>query len=145
MVWSQARILACNRRGPPASARWQRSGKRAVRSSRLFRTSLKGHTNSMRKTLKLSALAGFVASLGLCAAAADKPEVVTESIPGTTVKFDLIKVPAGKVTIDGKEVEVKPFAIGKTEVTWDEYDVYWQRLDLTAHQGKAGFDAEKRP
>ena len=42
---------------------------------------MKGHTNGMRKTLKLSALAGFVASLGLSAFAADKPETVTESIP----------------------------------------------------------------
>jgi formylglycine-generating enzyme required for sulfatase activity len=99
----------------------------------------------MRKTLKLSAFAGFVAAFGLTVSAADKPEIVTEQIPQTTVKFDLVKLPGGKVTVGGKEVEVKPFAIGKTEVTWDEYDIYWQRLDLTPEQVKAGFDAENRP
>jgi formylglycine-generating enzyme required for sulfatase activity len=106
----------------------------------------------MRKTLKLSALAGLTASvaasLGLSVAFGQaKPEIITDKIeiPNTVVKFDLVKLPGGKVTVGGKEVEVKPFAIGKHEVTWDEYDVYWQRLDLTAEQVKAGFDAENRP
>jgi formylglycine-generating enzyme required for sulfatase activity len=86
--------------------------------------------------------------LGLSAAslsADDAPKVITDTIQGTTVKFDHVQLPGGKVTVDGKEVEVKPFAIGKTEVTWDEYDVYWQRLDLTAEEVKKGVDAENRP
>ena len=101
----------------------------------------------MRKSFKLSAIAGVVC-LGLSVAFAQtKPEIITDEIkiPNSTVKFDLIKLPGGKVTVGGKEFEVKPFAICKTEVTWDEYDVYWQRLDLTAEQIKAGFDAENRP
>jgi formylglycine-generating enzyme required for sulfatase activity len=101
----------------------------------------------MRKRFTLSTLTAAVASLGLSVAsfADDKPKVETDTIKGTTVKFDLVQLPAGKVTIDGKEVEVKPVWIGKTEVSWDEYDVFWQRLDLTAEQVKAGFDAENRP
>ncbi|HSI35372.1 MAG TPA: SUMF1/EgtB/PvdO family nonheme iron enzyme, partial [Tepidisphaeraceae bacterium] len=74
----------------------------------------------------------------------DKPAAVKEQpatttyrikIPNSVVEFTLVKLPVGKVTIkdkDGKdvEVEVKPVWIGRTEVTWDEYDVYWEILDL---------------
>ena len=42
----------------------------------------------------------------------------TDSIPGTLVTFDMIAVPGDP-----------PFLIGKTEVTWDEYDVFAYRLD----------------
>jgi formylglycine-generating enzyme required for sulfatase activity len=83
--------------------------------------------------------------MSAAALADDKPKVAEETIPGTTVKFDLVQLPAGKVTIKDKEYEIKPIWIGKTEVTWDEYDIYWQRLDLTAEQVKVGFDAENRP
>jgi formylglycine-generating enzyme required for sulfatase activity len=56
-------------------------------------------------------------------------------LPESVVDFKLVKIPAGKVTLkdrDGKdrEVEIKPFWIGQTEVTWDEYDVFWQVLDV---------------
>jgi len=88
----------------------------------------------------------FVAVLLISQAMADdKPETTSDQIKGTTVKFDLVKLPAGKITIGGKEIEIKPVWIGKNEVTWDEYDVYWQRLDLTAEQVQKGFDAENRP
>ncbi len=100
----------------------------------------------MSKLLKLSSLAAFVASLGLSVAIAeDKPKVESDTIQGTSVKFDLVRLPAGKITINGKEHEIKSICIGKTEVTWDEYDVYWQRLDLTAQEVQKGFDAENRP
>ena len=100
----------------------------------------------MRTRFKLSSVAVFVASLGLSAALADdKPKVEPDTIKGSTVKFDMVQIPAGKITIAGKEVDIKPIWIGKTEVTWDEYDVYWQRLDLTPEQVQKGFDAENRP
>ncbi len=100
----------------------------------------------MRTRFKLSSVAAFVASLGFSVALADdKPKVEPDAIKGSTVKFDMVQLPAGKVTIAGKEVDIKPIWIGKTEVTWDEYDVYWQRLDLTPEQVQKGFDAENRP
>ncbi|MDB5318907.1 MAG: hypothetical protein JWN40_538 [Phycisphaerales bacterium] len=101
----------------------------------------------MRKSFKLTALAAIVASLGISAAtfAEDKPKTVTESIPNTTVKFDLVQLPAGKVTVKDKEYEIKPIWIGTTEVTWDVYDVYWQRLDLKPEEVQKGLDAENRP
>jgi len=105
----------------------------------------------MRKMLRLAS--GFLAlGLAVTAAAQEKPRVATEEIkiPNSVVKFDVVQLPGGKVTIkdkDGnaKEVAVKPFAIGKTEVTWDEYDIYWQRMDLSPEQRASGFDAENRP
>lgn len=100
----------------------------------------------MKKRLMLSGLAAAVASMAMSVAlVAEAPKVESETIQGTTVKFDMVKLPGGKVTVGGKEVEVKPFAIGKTEVKWDEYDIYWQRLDLTTEEQNKGVDAENRP
>jgi formylglycine-generating enzyme required for sulfatase activity len=70
--------------------------------------------------------------------AEDKPPETTKdkiTIPQSVVEFTLVKLPAGKITMkdkDGKEkeVEIKPVWIGQTEVTWDEYDVYWLIQDL---------------
>jgi formylglycine-generating enzyme required for sulfatase activity len=59
----------------------------------------------------------------------------TEKIPGTTISFDLVAVPGGSVKIGSpegqtgrdtndfavKEVTIKPFWMGKYEVTWAEF------------------------
>lgn len=100
----------------------------------------------MRKTV--AKWLGVVAGFGLSASAlAEAPKTITEEvkIPNASVKFDLVQIPGGKVTVGGKEVEVKPFAIGKTEITWDLYDIYWQRLDMSPADIQAGKDAENRP
>ena len=80
---------------------------------------------------------------------ADLP-VAKESIPNTLVTFEMVKVPAGKIevkTADGKtqEVEIKPFWIGKTEVTWDEYDIFAFRLDQTDAEKAKDTEAKTRP
>ncbi|MGB7160660.1 MAG: SUMF1/EgtB/PvdO family nonheme iron enzyme [Tepidisphaeraceae bacterium] len=99
-------------------------------------------------------LLGWVVLLGIVAAPAcllaDAPEVAKDSIPGQLVTFDMIKVPAGKVTVktvDGKtqEVDIKPVWIGKTEVTWDEYDVFMFQLDVNEKDKAAGTEAKSRP
>jgi formylglycine-generating enzyme required for sulfatase activity len=68
----------------------------------------------------------------------------TESIPGTDIKFDLVPIPGGTFTMgspDGEakrgddegpqhDVEIKPFFMGKCEVTWDEFDIYSFQRDL---------------
>src|SRR5689334_9219060 len=91
---------------------------------------LERKTTNMHKRFTLASLAAIVASFGLSALADDKPKTITETIPNTTVKFDIAQLPAGKVTVANKEYDVKPVWIGVTEITWDVYDVYWQRLDL---------------
>src|SRR2546423_1640813 len=61
---------------------------------------------------------------------------VRDSIAPTLVTFEMIPVPGGTVTLDSptgpRVVAVAPFWIGKTEVTWDEYDVWVYRLDVAA-------------
>jgi formylglycine-generating enzyme required for sulfatase activity len=55
----------------------------------------------------------------------------------------MVLVPAGTVVIDGKRIDVAPFYIGRTEVTWDLYDVFALGLDRQAKTGAA--DAVARP
>src|SRR4051794_25970884 len=117
------------------------------RGSRLFTVLERTRVGTLVKRLKVSILTAVVASLGWTGgvSAQDKPQTTSEEIPKTTVKFDLVKLPAGKVKVGEKEFDVKPVWIGKTEVTWDEYDIYWQRLDLTAKEIEAGAGAGERP
>ena len=101
----------------------------------------------MRNRFHLATLTAIVASFAIPGAFGDeKLKTTTDQLPKTTVKMDLVQLPAGKVTLkDGKEYEVKPVWIGTTEITWDVYDIYAQCLDLTAAQVKSGYDAENRP
>ena len=62
-----------------------------------------------------------------------------DTIPGTLVSFEMVSVPRGTVTIDGKPIAVEPFFIGRTEVTWDMYDVF------ALGQDAQGVDAVSRP
>ena len=57
-----------------------------------------------------------------------------DSIPGTLVGFEMMPVPGAQ-----------PLWIGKTEVTWDEYDIWAFRLDLTPQERSSGVDATARP
>jgi formylglycine-generating enzyme required for sulfatase activity len=96
------------------------------------------------------ALAAALACGSIVARAEDKkPETTTDKIKtiDSVVEFKLVKIPAGKVTIkdkDGKDVdvEVKSIWMGQTEVTWDEYDVFYMALDLPDAQ-RAGVKNEK--
>ena len=69
-------------------------------------------------------------------------EAYRESIAGTLVTFEMVPVAGGTVTVEGKPVTVAPFHIGRTEVTWDLYDVFALGLDVPK-SGKA--DAVARP
>lgn len=64
----------------------------------------------------------------------------TETIKGSKVKFEMVPIPAGKymrgspATEKGRNkdegpqhpVQVKGFWMGKCEVTWDEFDLFWR-------------------
>lgn len=68
----------------------------------------------------------------------------TVKIPGTEVKYEMIPIPAGKITIGSPdtepgrkpeegpvfEVAVEPFWIGKCEVSWAEYKQYMKMYSL---------------
>jgi len=97
------------------------------------------------------------------AAAAVAP--YTETIPGTSVTFDMVPVPGGTFTMgspasekfhaddEGPQVQVKvgPFWMGKLEVTWAEYDLYAFAKKAPATPGaapngaNAGADAVSKP
>ena len=69
----------------------------------------------------------------------EAPASYSETIPGTTVSFDMVGVPGGTFRMGSPESEpgrkedegpvhtvtLSPFWIGKTEVTWDEYEQYY--------------------
>jgi formylglycine-generating enzyme required for sulfatase activity len=75
-----------------------------------------------------------------------------ETIPGTSVKLEMIPIPAGMIVFadpgqpnNKRAVAIKPIWMSKTEVTWDEYDVYAFRLDLKEEPKVGEFDAVTRP
>jgi formylglycine-generating enzyme required for sulfatase activity len=73
----------------------------------------------------------------------DTPATYRESIAGTLVNFEMVLVPGGAITLESKTVAVEPFYIGRTEVTWDMYDVFALGLDKGSATG--GADATARP
>jgi formylglycine-generating enzyme required for sulfatase activity len=106
----------------------------------------------MSRRLSLPALAAVLFAVGGLAAlpAADKlavpakadlpPKDFTETLPGGQVKFDMVYVPGGTFEMGSPDdepgrqsnegprhaVTVKPFWLGKCEVSWDEYDTFWK-------------------
>lgn len=74
-------------------------------------------------------------------------EAYRDSIPGTLVTFEMIPVPGGTVEVPGPDgprtVEVDPVWIGRTELTWDAYDVF--ALGLDEPSSETGADAIARP
>jgi formylglycine-generating enzyme required for sulfatase activity len=94
----------------------------------------------MRSTFLALLVSACVSSLF---AQSTAPQAYRETIAGTVVSFEMVPVPGGTVTLDGKPVDVKPFLIGRTEVTWDMYDVF--ALGLDTSKGGAGADAIARP
>ena len=67
-----------------------------------------------------------------------------EKVHGTDAKFEMLPIPGGEYLIGSPEkeegraadegpqrkVKLAPFWMGKTEVTWDEYDVWNHNLDI---------------
>jgi formylglycine-generating enzyme required for sulfatase activity len=75
------------------------------------------------------------------AAALSAPTPIEVKIPGSLVTVKMVPLPAGKF----KGQDIKGFAIGQTEVTWDVYDIFAYRLDMTQEQQAAGVEAKTRP
>ena len=109
----------------------------------------------------LLAAAPDARSAALPQAAAAAVAHYTESVPGTSVSFDMVAIPGGTFRMgspaaealrredEGPQVEVKiaPFWMGKHEVTWAEYDLYafGKRPPAAAGATPAGADAVSRP
>lgn len=111
----------------------------------------------VRKAAEFMGRLGLTAALFAVAApvasaddAVDGP--YTETIGNALAEFEMVPVPGGKYTFadpakDGAkaELELGPFWVSKTEVTWDLYDVYAFQLDLNERDVVAGTEAKIRP
>ena len=89
--------------------------------------------------------------------AADSFSAYTQSIPGTTIKFNLVPIKGGPFTMGSdagekkrkedegpaKEVTVSSFWMGATEVTYDEYDAFFKDEAFTRNEPAP--DAITRP
>jgi formylglycine-generating enzyme required for sulfatase activity len=67
-----------------------------------------------------------------------------------TIAFDVVQLPPGTVTLkaeDGKETEhaIKPVWIGKYEVRWNDYDMFWLMADVDVQERRDGVEAKSRP
>ena len=82
--------------------------------------------------------------------AQDKPKTATdfkpytETIPGTELKFEMLPISGGTFTLGSsagedkrtedegpqRTIDIKPFWMGKLEVTWDEYDEFAFSRDI---------------
>ncbi len=71
--------------------------------------------------------AALAARMPLPCGAQDAPKPETVLIPGTDVKFEIVRLPGGKFKRGDPpaEDEVKPFWMGRREVTWEEFDLYY--------------------
>jgi formylglycine-generating enzyme required for sulfatase activity len=93
-------------------------------------------------------LAGVAVAVAAASSQADGQRY-HEAIAGTLVRFEMTLVPGGTVTLPAeggaptKTVTVAPFYIGRTEVTWDMYDVF--ALGLDAPPDRSVADAIARP
>lgn len=108
-----------------------------------------------RPALTLAAVLCVAAALPSAGTAA--PSSYTDAIPGTPLSFDMVFLAGGTVNIGSPETEagresdegpaydvvVKPFWIGRHEVTWDEYERFW--LVEESSGGANGADAVTRP
>jgi formylglycine-generating enzyme required for sulfatase activity len=89
-----------------------------------------------------AALALLVVPVTAAAQAPAAPQPLKQSIPDTVVSFEMVPVPGGTVTVGGTSVTVEPFLIGRTEVTWDIYDLFAGGSDV---RGNTSTDAASRP
>lgn len=115
----------------------------------------------MKRAATYLMIAGLMALVPVAAMAEDAKakvptplpaEDVTETIPGTTIRIDMVRIPGGKfmmapLTKDGqpKEVTVKPFWIAQTECLWEQFDTYAFQLDVSQKDQAAGVEAKARP
>jgi sulfatase modifying factor 1 len=82
------------------------------------------------------------------AAAQDLPKLKTQTVgiklayaptAGAHPAIELVQVPAGTISLTdakGKTVkhQIKQLWIARYETSWDEYEVFWQKLDLTEEE-----------
>jgi formylglycine-generating enzyme required for sulfatase activity len=96
--------------------------------------------------MKLPCCALLLTVVGPAAAAQVPLAPFRDSLPGQRVAWDMVPVPGGEVHLPGvaRPVTVPAFWIGRTEVAWELYDVFYLRFDVPRAE-RAGVDAASRP
>jgi formylglycine-generating enzyme required for sulfatase activity len=99
----------------------------------------------MTDSQRAAALAAFLVAL---AAPLGAQEITTDSLPGQRLTWEMVRVPGGRVTVPGPNGPVvrtvESFLIGRTEVPWELYDVFYLRLDVPRAE-RQQVDAASRP
>lgn len=73
---------------------------------------------------------GLIASVCLLAFVARSQAVdgefkdFVQVMPGSSVKFEMVAIPAGRLKVNNINATIKRFWIGKYEVTWNEFLLY---------------------
>lgn len=140
----------------PASARAARAAWRALAGPLLaacvIMTAALPVSAAVKPAAKAPAKAAAKATAAKPAPAAKAPAPFTVTIPGSTVKFQMVDVPGGVVEVADpanpgktKSVTLKPFWIAKTETTWDEYDLFAFGLEPSGNTPAGAADAKSRP
>jgi formylglycine-generating enzyme required for sulfatase activity len=100
----------------------------------------------------LSVTAGFGAEASSPAADAAKPsdpggKPFSETIPKSTVKIDMVPIPAGEIKLPAAAAatQVKPIYMSTCEIPWDAYNIFCFQLDLEDAEKAKGVDAKSRP
>ncbi len=92
------------------------------------------------------------------AGGAEEMKAYVETIPGTDVKFEMVPILGGTFAMgsppsepnrspdEGPQhpVTIRPFWMGRTDVTWDEYDIFAFSKDIYKKQ-ELGLDLTKQP
>jgi formylglycine-generating enzyme required for sulfatase activity len=84
------------------------------------------------------------ATMAVAGAVPSQATAYRESIAGTTVSFEMAPVPGGDVVVSGTRHTIAPLFVGRTEVTWDMYDVFTLGLDEPVSASSVA-DAIARP
>jgi formylglycine-generating enzyme required for sulfatase activity len=56
-------------------------------------------------------------------------------IADTAFTFEIVKIPAGKLKVENREIALKPFWIAKCEATWEAFEAYFSPRDQTDADG----------
>lgn len=94
----------------------------------------------MMRPVRLTLSSCLAVWVAVASAPQSTPATYHEKIAGTLVSIEMVRIPAGPGPA-GKPVA--EFYLGRTEVSWDLFDVYALRLDKEADRG--GADAVARP
>ncbi len=71
-------------------------------------------------------------------------EPFTQEIAGTAIRFEMVPIPPAGVEAGAGKAPPR-FWIGKTEMTWEAFDIFVYGLDQQQGEGAAGVDATTRP